>query len=452
MPRLVPTATPSLCALAAIAIGCAPPPVVISGVVVTPHEDVATLLWVDWAQDSDAEATWLEIELADGTVLESTHLTRGAGEHREVVLGAPADTDLVLRVVAENRGGESSSVDQAARTGSLPEELTLPVLGVWDAAAADPAGWVLGSVDVDGGTNYSGPYWLFIADRQGRIVWYRELGWDMSMFPRVARDGTHIAWDAHMFLEPTGADSRVERMTLDGTWSEVVATPGLGWTWDETDDGTVLYDRDRGVDTITLEQVAPDGSQRTLWDCGAWLAPVAGELEGCFTNTANWVPATDSVLWSTYWGDWVAELDRASGEVIWYAGAVDGGLAFDPAEAAFELQHYPNYTPDGTLLVSTHVPGQEGEQRAREFVVDVDGGVLTEVWAYGEGAEDYYAPYSGEAVRLASGNTLVNTGTGGEIREVDPAGTTVWSLAWEQEHTVGHTQLIGDLYAVNRGW
>ena len=452
MPRPGRSAHLSPVALAAVALGCAPPPVVISDVTVTPHEDVATLLWVDWSQDSEADAAWLEIELSDGSMLESAHAARGAGSHREVVLGAPADMDLVLRVVAENRGGETVSGEQTARTGSLPEDLTQPVLGAWEPEAADPAGWVLGSVDVDGGTNYSGPYWLFIADRQGRIVWYRELGWDMSMFPRVARDGTHIAWDAHMFLEPTGADSRVERMTLDGTWSEVVATPGLGWTWDETDDGTVLYDKDRGVETITLEQVNPDGSQETLWDCGAWLASFGLDLEACFTNTTNWVAATDTVLWSTYWGDWVAELDRATGEVIWYAGAVDGGLDISPAEAGFELQHYPNYTPDGTLLVSTHVPGQEGEQRAREYEVDLDGGVLTEVWAYGEGAEGYYAPYSGEAVRLASGNTLVNTGTGGEIREVTTDGRTVWSLAWGSEHTLGHTQLIEDLYGVNRGW
>jgi hypothetical protein len=452
MPRLDPTALLPLCALASLVAACAPPPVVITGVTVSPHEDVATLLWVDWTQDSDADAAWLEIELSDGTMLESAPLERAAGTHREVVLGAPAGMDLVLRVVAENRGGESLSGDQTARTGSLPEDLTLPELGVWDTQATNPAGWVLGSVDVNGGTNYSGPYWLFIADRQGRIVWYRELGWEMCMFPRVARDGTHIAWDAHLFLEPTGEDSRVERSTLDGRWSDVVATPGLGWTWDETDDGTVLYDKVRGGDTITLEQVNPDGSQQTLWDCGAWLAPTDGDLEGCSTNTTNWVPATDTVLWSTYWGDWVAELDRATGEVIWYAGAVEGGLDITPAEAAFELQHYPNYTPDGTLLVSTHVPGQKGEQRAREYVVDVEGGTLTEIWAYGEGAEGYYAPFSGEAVRLAGGNTLVNTGTGGGIIEVDPIGRTVWSLAWGQDFTVGHTQLIEDLYAVNRGW
>ncbi len=451
MKRPEPRSTLLTLASALATVSCAPSPVVIGEVTVTPHDEVATLLWVEWTQDSDASAAWLEIELADGTTLESPQLARAAGEHREVVLGAPAEIEAFITVVAENDGGEARSELVSETTGALPDDLTLPVLGTWDAGATHPASWVLGSVDVDGGTNYSGPYWLFIADRQGRIVWYRELGWDMSMFARVARDGSHIAYDAHMFLEPTGEASRVERTTLDGAWAETVSTPGLGWTWDETDDGAVLYDMSRGVESITLEQVDPDGSQRTLWDCNAWLLPLGGKPDGCYTNTTNWVRDTDSVLWSTYWGDWVAELDRASGELLWYAGAVDGGLEFVPGDTAFQLQHYPNYTPDGTLLVSTHVPDQEDEQRAREYEVDLGAGTLTELWSYGEHALDYYAPYSGEAVRLEGGNTLVNTGTDGEVREVTPDGVTVWSLSWEDEHTLGHTELIEDLYAVNRG-
>ena len=77
-------------------------------------------------------------------------------------------------------------------------------------------------------------------------------------------------------------------------------------------------------------------------------------------------------------------------------------------------------------------------------------GELTEIWSYGEGIDEY-AYYSGEAYRLANGNTLLNYGTGGEIREVDPEGETVWSLQWGEDHTLGHTQLVGDLYALNRG-
>jgi hypothetical protein len=273
----------------------------------------------------------------------------------------------------------------------------------------------------------------------------------MSMFPRVARDGTHIVYDGHLFLEPSGESSHIRRTTLDGRYDEEIEAEGLGWCWDETDDGTLLYDRARGADSITLEQIDPDGTQHTLWDCQAWLATWDDDPDLCYTNTVNWVAATDSVLWSTYWGDWVAEVDRQTGSVLWHAGAIGDGLDFDPPETAFDLQHYPNYTPDGTLLVSTHMQEVEGEQRAREYVVDLEAGALTEIWSYGEGVGDYFAPYSGEAVRLPGGNTLVNTGTGGEIREVTTDGETAWSLRWGDEMTLGHSQLIGDLYAVNQG-
>ena len=49
------------------------------------------------------------------------------------------------------------------------------------------------------------------------------------------------------------------------------------------------------------------------------------------------------------------------------------------------------------------------------------------------------------------GNTLLNYGTGGEIREVDLQGEILWSLQWGDGKTLGHTQLVEDLYALNRG-
>jgi hypothetical protein len=156
------------------------------------------------------------------------------------------------------------------------------------------------------------------------------------------------------------------------------------------------------------------------------------------------------VLWSTYWGDWIAEIDLGSGAPRWHAGALPEGWRIDPVEAALDLQHYPNFTPEGTLLVSTHIPGKEGEQRARELRLDDSQSTLTQVWSYGEGAEGW-ARYSGEAVRLANGNTLLNYGTGGEVREIGADGAIVWSLRWGDTRTLGHTQLVGDLYALNRG-
>jgi hypothetical protein len=434
---------------------CAPEsaiaPVGFDALLATPDAGVVTMLLATWTQDAEAD-TWVEFQVDGGDWEASPAVTRGEGAQQEWILGVPADTDVRFRIVGDQDGLRSESEVATGRTGTLPTDLTEdlvgPTVSEWDAAGAGEARWLFGSVDVNGGGAYSGPFWLYIVDREGRFVWYRDLEYNSSMFPRVARDGTHLAWETRYLLDPTGENSAVHRSSLDGLRTAEVPTPGLGWTWDETTDGDLLYDRHDGDLSATLESVAPDGTRSTLWDCTAWLAPLDPDPEHCYTNTVNWTESRDTVLWSTYWGDFVVELDRASGEVLWYAGSLEGGLRFDPPEAAFDLQHYPNYTPDGTLLVSTHIADQEGEQRAREYTVGDDA--LTEVWSYGEGV-DSWAKYSGEAVRLDDGHTLINYGTGGDVREIDAQGNTVWHLEFGADFTLGHTDFISDLYALNVG-
>ncbi len=431
------------------AVGCAPTPARVSNVGAEIDGGVGTLIRVHWSQDLDADS-WTEFDLGDGEWLQSPVTARTAGDHEELILGAPGDTEVYYRVVTDLEGEVFASDQQSIRTDPLPEDLLEPVLAAFQENATSPEGYVLGSVDVDGGFSYSGPFWLFIADRLGRIVWYHDLEYRMSMFPRVARDGSHLVFDQRSFFDFTGESSVIHKITLDKRYDEEIPAPGLGWCWDETDDGLLLYDQSVGVDTITLQELAPDGSSRTVWDCNAWQSPFGLDSDHCYTNTVNWVPETDSVLWSTYWGDYVLEVERQSGRVLWYAGDIADGWTIQPESAAFDLQHYPNYSPVGTLLVSTHVPGEDGQQRAREFSLDEDRQVLTEIWSYGEGVEGY-AKYSGEAVRLANGNTLINYGTGGEIREVTPEKETVWSLQFGEDHTLGHSVLIADLYELNRG-
>ncbi len=427
---------------------CTPQPVHLSDITVTEHPTVSTLLAVHWQQDVEA-AAWLEYSI-DGQWRSSPARSLAAGAQSEWILGAPSLADVTWRVVAERDGEQTISDARTTQTGALPDALPEPELATWVPESTSEAGWVLASLDVDGGSAYSGPFWLVIADRQGRIVWYLDLEYQQSMFPRVAADGSHIAFDSYSLLDATGAGARIRRLSLDGQYAEETATPGLGWCWDELPDGTLLYDQSKGTEALTLQEIAPDGTQRMVWDCSAWMAPVDPEPDHCYTNTVNWVEETDSILWSTYWGDYVVEVDRLSGQVLWYAGALEGGWEISPEEAGLDLQHYPNYTPDGSLLISTHVPGEEGEQRAREYTLDADTQTLTEIWSYGEGAEGY-AKYSGEAVRLESGHTLLNYGTGGEIRELDLTGETVWSLQWGEGFTLGHSELIGDLYALNTG-
>ena len=69
-------------------------------------------------------------------------------------------------------------------------------------------------------------------------------------------------------------------------------------------------------------------------------------------------------------------------------------------------------TAAGTYLVA-----HEKDEAVREYTADG-----TVVWEYGVGSKVY------SAERLENGNTLIGTGDGHRVIEVNPAGETVWEL------------------------
>jgi hypothetical protein len=167
----------------------------------------------------------------------------------------------------------------------------------------------------------------------------------------------------------------------------------------------------------------------------------------CYTNAVNYSPQTNTILWSLPYHDTVVEIDRDSGEVVRVFGEISPTHDTVPSSALFDFQHYPCWTPEGTLLASMHIEGTTNQQRAREFAIDDESGTMTEIWSYGAGVDEY-AYYSGEAYRLANGNTLMNYGTGGAAREVTADKQVVWDIAFPDRHLNGHLSLIGDLYAL----
>src|SRR5690606_37358677 len=140
-----------------------------------------------------------------------------------------------------------------------------------------------------------------------------------------------------------------------------------------------------------------------------------------------------------------------------------GSYAFSPDTWEFEYQHFPNITPDGTLLVSSHMPGYAdtnepaaGQHAFTEFEIDRDTETLIERWVYNDGQE--WGMFKGMAIRLDNGNTLANYGTGGVIREITPDKQTAFEVKFDVSagndffnKMVGHNVLIDDLYALNGG-
>jgi hypothetical protein len=320
-----------------------------------------------------------------------------------------------------------------------------------------------GGGDVD---YYLNTFWLYIMDRKGRVVWYYANPGSLATysFQRIARDGEYIWFENRCYAcGSNNFEESVIKMTLDHSYFEQIQVPGLADAIDVTTDGSLLYDAGNRL----MERTA-SGQTRMIWDCRTAM----GQGFQCYTNTINWDEASNSVIMSFPYPAVVVEIDRASGQLIGRYGTGPGSFAFAPPVTTpppawvFGFQHNPNLTPQGTLLVSSHMPGfvetdmpVANQHAFVEFEIDRTNRVLTEKWRYTEGPEWPHA--KGMAIRLANGNTLANYGTGGTIREITPDKRTAFRVKFDAPNgpggndfynkMVGNNVLINDLYALNGG-
>jgi hypothetical protein len=425
----------------------------ISDVVVTLHPDITTVPVVSWTQHTATPAGWIQYSFDGRDWMRSPARPCTPGGHSQALFGVPAEAEVTLRLVNEIDGRRLfSETSHTVTTGELPRELPEPALKVWERDATSPGDWFLASLEYQNEDWYRGPWFLFVLDREGRIVWYYPVPHSRcTMHARVALDGTHVLLEeTTIYQGDNGEDSRLRRLTLGMGYDEEIPAPFLGSTFAETTDGTVLYDDYSGFPVTWLSELMPDGTSRQIWNCMEWAHGYGLNVWGCDPNETIWVPGTDTVLWSMWGSDTVVEIDRETGTLLHQFGRIADGWSFDPAKSRFEMQHYPYYTDAGTLLTSTHTLSDPPEQRAREFIVDEHDQTLVEIWTYGEGV-GRYATYAGEAIRLPGGNTLINYGTGADLREVTHDKEVVWEVEWDETYLIGHVSLIEDLYALDRG-
>lgn len=419
----------------------------VSAISLEVHDSVRTIIEAHWAVDQPVDAAW--IEYAWLTEENQTPVrTLDTGGASEVLLGIPAETEVTatlwLQVGEETWETPMGSIT----TGALPSDLDLPELVMYDALRASSHDYLLTSVDV-GSYDFYGPCYSVILDRQGRVVWYfKTSGNRLNMFTRPSRLGGHVTIDATVYYAaglPT-----ITRTTLDRRQEEEIEVDGMGFTYDELDDGSFVYDYAQSGVEYHLQRQYPDGSSERIWSCYPWMSAYTTRYWGCAVNTVLWDPDRNAVLWSMFETSTVTEIDLETGEQLWWAGQTPDGYTISPASSMLELQHYPNWTEAGTLLTTTHVQSARNVQAIREFEVDHDAGTLTEVWSY-LSPEGQYGSYEGDVTRLSNGNTLIGYGSGGFILEVQPDGDIVWELSWGG-HLTGHMTLLDDLYALNEGW
>jgi hypothetical protein len=429
------------------------------------HEEVATVLVVEWTQLVESDEVWLEFSFEGEAATTSRAKPGTVGAHSDVVLGVPADTDVTVRVVSGVDAAAHRTRPYDGMTGSLPQGLPLPDVLAYDPDRSSPERWLVGSVEDSNGNLPSDylydTFWVFVMDRRGRVVWYYAdpASNATSSFQRLARDGEYLWIEKRPF--GFGGYRGVLKLTLDWEYFEEVEIEGLADCIDVTPEGSVLYDAED-----VLRERMPDGRDRSIWDCHEHF----GEQFNCYSNTVNYNPADDSILMSFPEPNTVIQIDRASGEVLGQYGDAEGSWAFappletPPEEWGFGFQHFPNITTDGTLVVSSHMPGYTAfEQQPTpnqhafiEFAFDRENRRLEEVWRYTDGTE--WARSRGMAIKLDNGNYLVNYGTGGVVREVTEAKETVFDVRFDlpsgddaYNKLVGNTFYLDDLYRLNGG-
>ncbi len=432
--------------------GDTPAPAPLPPPALAPHASVPSIIVASWEMERGLEACWLRWSL-DGLAWQQTpRRACPAGEQRQLLLGVPAGAKARVQIVAEERGIQRRGPGQTVRAAPLPSPQLQPQLDAWVPGSSSEAPWLLLALERDDGGYYDGPYWQIILDRRGRVVWYHQLDDGLSStFPTVAASGDHLVSERLDRFGLAGDQPPViQRRSLDLSTQQEHEAPGLRFAWGEAPDGSIYYfDREQD-DEGWLSRLDPQGQRERIFDCATWIRDRCTDTWCCETNAVVVQPDRGSVLMSLWASDTVLEIDTSTHELRHVWGQLEGAWTTEPAEAGFDLQHYPTVTAEGTLLLTTHVPGQPGQHRVREYSLDEQAQALVQRWSWGEGQE-LFARYQGEALRLDNGNTLMNFGTAAAIREHHPEHGIVWSLTWSEPWLLGHMTPIQDLYPLLDG-
>lgn len=425
----------------------APLAVELSQVQATPHAKVGSMLEVRWHQDLPATVS-LEYQVDPGEWRSTPDQVLPAGEQSRLLVGIPFDHEVGFRLQADPGTGVVSEAQGIGRTDPLPSPLVAPQLETFDAeAVGEDSPWLYFSLnDLAGEQNA----WMLIMDRQGRLVWAMENPEfnPYTVWVGTSRAGGTLTWDQSvLFGEETAA---VHRMRLDGSITETIELPGQHHSYVELENGWAWGAMEPGTGDETLMVRSPSGTDLELWRCSDFEATTGQSSDRCGSNALFYNAPTDSYFFSFYTSATIVEIDAATGATLRGWGPRGDGKV-EPATARFDWQHGVSITDTGTLLTSTHVSFDDNEGVVREYSIDRDTNVLTQVAEFGVGM-GIEAEFYGEAHRLPNGNTLQNFGTTPKVREYNAAGEVVWDVhLWppgspDGRPTIGRSVLLQDLY------
>jgi Arylsulfotransferase (ASST) len=427
------------------------------------HPEFGALFTASWTQTEATDTAWVEVSVDADVWLPSPARAGTIGTHSQLVIGAPYGAEVRWRVAGTRAKTQLQGETQTLTTGPLPDGVPETTCDGGDPARWDAAGeYLLTSVSDSNPRGGDATFWIAILDRQGRYVWLHQAPAGVwTLFPKPSRDGTAILWDEpYYWTWDNNEDSQVHRMRLDGTVERSWSTPWLHHSFDELATDTIVWNGLSGTDDVVRVSVGAEPAV-DLWHCMRWLVEENARTrepgESCGANGLNWYEPTDTLVVSLFSHELVVGLDRATGDSLWFAEPERGlGMATDTPWA---WQHDARLIADDRLLLLSAVTSGTGifetiEATALyEYQVDTTAAELNLEWQ--AQSDDWVSAYKGGGARLPSGNSLMNFGDLGGIRELTDNGETVWELSFvadptnsDRDHWVGRATWMGDLYAM----
>jgi len=429
------TTTLRALACAALLAGCGQP-VQISDVQATPSPDIVTVVTVSWT--TDTASTGYVAYGPDGDLSLSTGLSASGTEHSVALVGLSPDTAYSYQVVVP---GEEESL-------SKTEELTTELLPNWLPAMASDGAAQSGYYMAVPLLSSGGDPVPAILSASGEFLWYYQEESALEMYRvRLSVDGQSVLYNlSDVSLEPT-EEAMLVRRSLDGQEVEEISVPGLAHDFIEMDDGTIgaiAVDLRDGVRGDQIIEIAPDGSQQSVWSAFDCFDPaeVEGDLYGLgwtFSNALDYLPDEDAYLVGMYGFGSIVKIDRATGSCDWVVGETAATMTPDPA---FARQHQFELLDDGGLLVFDNAGGGING-RIVEYDLDPGAGTATERWSY---SADVSAIVLGDVHRFDDGETLVTWSYAGQLDHLDAQGERQSQINLDVGNVFGFNTIMDTLY------
>lgn len=436
---------------------------IISALQVTTNPTNVLALTVSWTTDKDATST---VEFGEGGLFYRTGQTAMVKEHRVLVIGLHAQSEVLLRAVSVGADG-AKGVSEVKRTttGQVPAYLPHGRVTVHDRRRAQ-AGYTLMTVNaaqrkglVITQDNDFTPV-AVMYDMDGRPVWYNahDLG----------RIGDTRFVDNHVLVQSmadvtVGQPIAVE-VDLAGTVVWTGPKQPLGSVdghhhhhFEKLAGGTYLAVRSRLIGLTTGDVVVEmDSAGKELWSWNTfrYLRPDTalddGEGQGVFSwthiNAVHLDKSKGFLLINARNLSQIFKVDLKTGEILWAFGK-GGEFAPDPNDPYpwFEQPHGMELLPSGNLIMYDNGSLKRGFTRAVEYALDEEQRTSRIVWQYRGGLDGrWFVNYWGDADRLKNGNTLITygtwqTGDHSRLMEVTPDGELVWEMELPIRESTGTT-------------